>query len=287
MKLNFSNIKFKIANSYIVSSISITFVLLTLAFFALLLLNTKDLSKGAKESITVSVILIPDVDQVEADKLLKSIAVQEYCKTVQLVTPDEALEDLKMSLGDDITDVLDFNPLPTTINLNPEEAYSNTDSLQLLKTRLKQNQIVDDVFYNQNLVYQLDKNVRKISMIIGVLEFFLLLMAFALINNTIRLMVHSKRFEIKTMQLVGATGLFIIKPFLIRSLLHGLFSSLITIAILIIAILYYQNSVDDIVEIRHLEAVFGIILLAGIVLTSISTFVSVNGYLNSKSEELY
>ncbi len=281
------NKKLKLANSYLVSSISITFVLLTLAFFALLLLNTKDISRGAKESISISVILIPDVENQAANELLQTIMTKDYCKSAQLITPDEALEDLKMAVGDDVTDILDFNPLPMTINLNAQEEYSNTDSLQLLKTKLKQNQIVEDVFYNKTLVYQLDKNVKNLSLLIGILEFFLLLMAFALINNTIRLMVFSKRFEIKTMQLVGATSFFITKPFIIKSLLQGLFCSLITIAILIASILYYQNNVNDIIQIKHLEAVFGIILLAGVVLTTASTFISVNKFLTLKSEELY
>ncbi|MBN2893555.1 MAG: hypothetical protein JXL97_16910 [Bacteroidales bacterium] len=285
--MKFSDIKFRIANSYIVSSISITLVLLTLGFFALLLFNTRDLSNGAKESITVTVILKPDVEKGDADALENKISAENFCKNARLVTPDEALEDLKMDLGDDITDVLDYNPLPTTINLNLNAKYSNTDSLEIIKMRLEQNEIVDDVFYNRSMVNQLDKNVRKITLVIGLLEFLLLIMAISLINNTIRLMVHSKRFEIKTMQLVGATAFFITKPFLIRSLIHGLFSSLISIAIIIASILYYQNSVDDIVKISHIEAVFGLILLAGVALTSLSTFISVNGYLNSKSEELY
>ncbi len=282
-----SDTKFRIANSYIISSISITLVLLTLGFFALLLLNTKDLSTDAKESISVSLILVADAQKGDIDELKNSISIAEYCKNVQIVSPDEALEDLKMTLGDEISDVLEYNPLPTTINFNPTVKYSNADSLQVIKFKLKQNQIVDDVFYNRSMVYQLDKNVSKITLAIGVLEILLLLMAISLIANTIRLMVYTKRFEIKTMQLVGATSFFIMKPFLIKSIIHGLFTSLISIAIIIASIMYYQSSVDDIVKINHLEIVIGLILFAGVVLTSLSTFVSVNGYLNSKSEDLY
>lgn len=287
MILDFRNIKLRIANSYIISSISITFVLLSLGFFALLLLNTRDLSDDAKESIVVSIILKPDAEKGQIDAFEKSISVQNYCKESRLITPDEALEDLKMTLGDEIGDVLDYNPLPTTISLNPTAEYSNTDSLQLIKTFLMQSEIVDDVFYNRSMVSQLDKNVRKISLSIAILELLLLLMAISLISNTIRLLIHSKRFEIKTMQLVGATSFFILKPFLIKSILHGLVSSLLAIAIIEASIMYYQNNVDDIVKIGHLEVVFGLIILAGLVITSLSTLFSVNNYLNSKQEELY
>lgn len=281
------NKKFKLANSYIISSISITFVLLILGFFSLFLFNTKDLSVNAKESVIVTIFLKPDALQGEIDVLRNQIAAKTYCKEIKLVTPDDALEDLKDDLGEDIADVLDHNPLPTTINLNLYADYSNTDSLQFIETDIKQSSIVDDVFYNRSMVYQLDKNVKKITVVVLVLEILLLLMATSLISNTVRLLIHSKRFEIKTMQLVGATSKFILKPFLIASFWHGLFSSLFAILSLVIAILYYQSSVDDIIKIGHLEEVFGVVLLAGISLTVFSTFLSVKKYLTSSSEDLF
>ena len=287
MNFTFRDIKIKIANSYITSSISITFVLLTLGFFALLLLNTRDLSKSAKEHIIVTIILKPDAEKGTIDAFKRTISAKKYCKEARLISPEEALDELKVTLGEDIGDILDYNPLPTTINLNLNEKFSNSDSLQVIKTALMQSNIVDDVFYNDTMVYQLDKNIRKLSLSVAILEFFLLLMAISLISNTIRLLIHSKRFEIKTMQLVGATSFFIIKPFLIKSILHGLISSLLAIALIIIGILYYQNNVEDIVQIGHLEAVFGIILLAGLVITSLATYLSVTSYLSSNQDDLH
>ncbi|MBN2662472.1 MAG: hypothetical protein JXR68_02380 [Bacteroidales bacterium] len=284
---NVKNKRFKLANSYIISSISITFVLLILGFFSLFLFNTKDLSVNAKESVIVTIFLKPDAQQGEIDVLRNQIAAENYCKEIKLVSPGDALEDLKDELGEDIVDVLDHNPLPTTINLNLYADYSNTDSLQFIETDIKQSSIVDDVFYNRSMIYQLDKNVKKITVVVLVLEILLLLMATSLISNTVRLLIHSKRFEIKTMQLVGATSKFILKPFLITSFWHGLLSSLFAISALIIAILYYQSSVDDIIKIGHLEEVFGVVLLAGISLTVLSTIFSVRKYLISSSEDLF
>ncbi len=287
MQIDFKSIKFKIFNSYIISTVSITLVLLTFGLFALFFFNTKQLSNSAKENIIISVILKPDAEQGQVDELVKNIAIADYTKDIKLITPDEALEDLKMTLGDDIADVLEHNPLPTTININPKVDYSNTDSLQLIKSRLLINTTVDDVFYNRSMVYQLDKNVKNISFVLLVLDFFLILMAITLISNTIRLMIHSKRFEIKTMQLVGATKMFILKPFIIKSFLHGLLSSLLSIAIIIAAVLIYQNKAESIIKVSYLEAVFGLILLAGLIITFLATYFSVNSYLKSKTEELY
>ncbi len=287
MKIRLLKKKIRVANSYIISSISITFVLLVLGFFALFLFNVKDLSINAKENVAVTIILKPDAQTGDIDVLKNSIASQNYCKSISVVTPDEALQNIKDELGEDIGDVLDYNPLPATISLTLNADYANTDSLQIIETKFKLSDIVDDVFYNKSMIYQLDKNVRKIGFAVLILEILLLLMATSLISNTIRLQIHSKRFEINTMQLVGATSGFIMKPFIINSLWHGLFSSLIAIASLLIGIIYYQNNVDDIVKIGHLVEVFGIVLFTGIVITFLSTFLSVSKYLHSKTEDLY
>ncbi len=287
MKKRTRNKKIRLANSYIISSISITFVLLILGFFALFLFNTKDLSINAKENIVITIILKPNAEEGKINMLQKQIASEPYCKEIKIVTPEEALKDLKQDLGEDIGEVLDYNPLPTTININPVAEYSNSDSLQVIETKILDNNIVDDFFFNRSMVYQLDKNFRKISISVIILEILLLLMATSLISNTVRLLIHSKRFEIKTMQLVGATSEFIMKPFILKSFWHGLFSSLIAIAALVAGIIYYQSSSDDIIKIAHLEEVFGIVLIAGIILTIASTYLSVKKYLNSKIENLY
>jgi cell division transport system permease protein len=283
----FSKIKFKVFNSYIISTISITFVLLTLGFFALLLFNTKDMSNSAKESIVITLILAPDAEKGQIDELQNQIVSQKYCKKIKVVTPDEAMAELKTTLGEEIDDVLSFNPLPTTININPTVEYSNSDSIQKIENKLKQIDIIDDVFYNKSMIYNLDKNIKKVTLAVIVLEFLLILMAISLISNTVRLLIQSKRFEIKTMQLVGATSWFVIKPFLTKSFFHGLISSLLSISFIVIGILYYQSSSDDIIKIKHIEEVFALILFAGLIITSLSTYFSVKNFLNSKIEDIY
>lgn len=285
MKIN--RLKFKIANSYIISSISITFVLLVLGFFALLLLNTRDISKSAKESVVVSLILKPDAKKGDVDAFYSKLASEDFCKDLKLVTPDEAMDMLKEDLGNDIDDVLDYNPLPTTINVNLDQKYANIDSLQIIEEKLGLVTFVDKIYYNRSLVYQMQKNVQKITVSVFVLEILLLLMVIALINNTVRLLIYSKRFELKTMQLVGATANFIMKPFLKKAFIHGFISSLIAIAIIVVGILYYQSSSDDIIMIKHLEVVFIMVLFAGVSITVFSTFWYIKRFLNSKTEDLY
>lgn len=282
-----NRLKLKIANSYIISSISITFVLLVLGFFALLLLNTKDLSNAAKQSVKVSVLLKPDAQKGKIEQLQGKLAVAEFCDDVVLVTPEDAMDLIKEDLGDDIDDILDYNPLPYTFNITLNPEYANTDSLQVIEARLLKNHIVSEVIYNRPLVYQLDKNIKKLTIATVILELLLLLMVIALIGNTVRLMIYSKRFEIKTMQLVGATKSFIMKPFLQNAFWHGLISSLLAIAIMIAAILFYQNKSEDVIKIAHLETAFALVLLSGLIITILSTFVSVTAFLNSDERKLY
>jgi len=280
-------IRLKIANSYIISSISITFVLLVLGFFSLLLLNTKDLSNAAKQSVKLSVILKPDAEQGQIEDLQGKISAADYTDEIVLVTPDDAMDLIKEDLGDDIDDILDYNPLPYTMNITLMPEYANTDSIQELESRFLKSDIISEVIYNRPLVYQLDKNIKKLTIATIFLELLLLLMVIALIGNTVRLMINSKRFEIKTMQLVGATRGFIMKPFLFNAFWHGLICSLIAIGVMIGGILYYQNKSEDIIKIAHLETAFGLVLLAGIFITIFSTFISVLSFLNSDEQKLY
>ena len=282
-----NNLRIKIANSYIISSVSITFVLLVLGSFSLLLLNTKDLSNTAKQSIKISVILKPDAEAAKINSLQNKISLADYCDELNTISPDEAMDMIKEDLGEDIDNMLTYNPLPTTFNITLAPQYTNTDSLQIIAERLKKNDIVSDVFYNRSLVYQLDKNIKKLTVATAILEFFLLLMVVALIGNTVRLMIYSKRFEIKTMQLVGATRGFIMRPFIIKAFWHGFISSLIAIGLMIFAILYYQNKSEDIIKISHLETSFAVVILAGLIITIGATYVSVLSFLNSDEKTLY
>ena len=167
------SIRLKIANSYIISSISITFVLLVLGFFSLLLLNTKDLSNAAKQSVKLSVILKPDAEQGQIEDLQGKISAADYTDEVVLVTPDDAMDLIKEDLGDDIDDILDYNPLPYTMNITLMPEYANTDSIQVLESRFLKSDIISEVIYNRPLVYQLDKNIKKLTIATIFLELLL------------------------------------------------------------------------------------------------------------------
>ena len=279
--------KLRIINSYFTSTVSITFVLLLLGIFSLLLLNVKELSKYAKENIIISVIFKPNISISEMNELQKKIDIQDFCKETDFISKERAAHELKATLGDDFIEVLEYNPLPASINIKLNADFSNTDSIAIIEQNMLKNNIVNDVFYHKSLVHQIDKNVKNISMIISIISILLLIISITLINNTVRLVIYSKRFTIKTMQLVGANKKFILKPFLINSAIHGIITSLISIAIMISIILYFQNKIIDIMQIKNIIYVFIIVLLTGIIITVFATFLSVSKYLKTKTENLY
>ena len=149
---------------------------------------------------------------------------------------------------------------------------------------------VKEVYYQKNLLEAINENVRRISIILAAFSGLLLLIAMALINNTIRLSVYSRRFLIRTMQLVGATRGFIRRPFLFKSILHGLAGA--TIAILLLSTVIYgvSNELDGVIgfsNVMMIGVLFAFVVLVGIILTLLSTFFAVNKYLRLRTDELY
>ena len=282
-----NKLKLKIFNSYITSTVSITFILLLLGLFSLLLLNTREISIYAKENIVISVFLKPDIKPAEIQELQKSIENQNYCKETDFISKERAAEELKATFGDDLIDVLEYNPLPASINIKLNAKYSNTDSITIIEQKLLQTNFINDFFYQKSFVHQIDKNVKNISMLVSILSALLFLITVTLINNTVRLLIHSKRFTIKTMQLVGANKSFILKPFLINSIIHAVVTSLISIMILIGIILYFQNKLTDIMHIANIIPVFVIVFFTGNIITIGATYFSVLKYLNIRTENLY
>jgi len=282
-----NRLRLRIINSYLTSTISITFVLLLLGVFSLLLLNIRTLSAFAKESIIVSVLLKPNMEEFEILNFQKDLDSKKYCKETDFVTKERAAEELKTSIDQDFIEILGYNPLPESINIKLHAEYSNTDSIAIIEEQLSNNKIVSDVFYYKSLVHQVDTNIKNIGVIVSSVSFLLFLITITLINNTIRLEVYSKRFSIKTMQLVGATKRFILKPFIIKSFFHGAITSLLSISILMLFILYFQSNIYGLIPIKNIALVFLIVFLTGIIITVGATFISVLRYIETKIENLY
>ena len=193
-------------------------------------------------------------------------------------------------MGEDFVDFLGYNPLPSSIDVKLHAAYANPDSFAVLEKEFKTYPLVADVAYQKDLIYAINENIRRISMIILGFSVLLFVIAMTLINNTIRLTVYSKRFVIRTMQLVGAQNSLIRKPFIIRGITQGLAAVLLAVLILLGIIYITEQQLGDLfsfLDVNILGIVFATILVTGILIAWFSTLLSVNKYLRIKTDYLY
>lgn len=277
-------------SSVFTTVVSITLVLTMLGLLALTIFHAKKLSDYVRENIGFRVYLKEDAPEEDIILLQKRLDASTFVKSSVYISPEEAARELTAELGEDFIDFLGYNPLPPSIDLRVKAGYANVDSLEVIENRLMQEIIVKEVFYQKSMVELINRNIRRISFVLLGFSGLLLFIAMALINNTIRLSVYSKRFIIRTMKLVGATRAFIGRPFIVRGVLQGLYSALAAI-ILLSAILYFlMKQVPELINLYDLYiylAVFGLVIITGMFLTWISTFFAVRKYLKMNEDDLY
>jgi len=262
-----------------------------LGLLGLILLNSKKIADHVKENIIVQVILNDQLTDKETLEINQLISSAPYINTTEYITKEQAAKNLQKDLGEDFISFLGKNPLLPSIAIHLKATYTNIDSLLWIENSLLQHKtLVKEVLYQKSLINMVNENAKKIAIVILSFSSILLLIAFALINNTIRLSIYSKRFLIKTMQLVGATQRFIRKPFIWKGIKQGTFGALIAILLLIAVLYFAQQQLPELVVIadfKLLGILFGVILLIGIIISWISTSLAVRKYLRLKTDNLF
>ena len=282
--------KRRLTASYLTSIISITLVLFMLGLIGALLLNSKKLSVYVKENLGFSVFLNSDVREVEVLNFQKLLDSKQYVKETVYITREEAAKNFSEEIGEDFVEFLGYNPLPSSIDIKLDAGYANNDSIALIEKDIRSYKEVADVAYQKDLIYAINKNIQKISLGILIFSAFLLLVSITLINNTIRLSVYSKRFIIRTMQMVGAHPSYIRKPFIIKGATQGFLAALAAFIVLFAVLYIAENQAGEIfnfLDYRILLVLFVSIVSTGIVIASLSTLFSVNKYLHLKKDNLY
>jgi cell division transport system permease protein len=285
-----SNKKKRLQTSAFSTIISISLVLFITGLLGYIILNTSKLSNYVKENIGFSIILKDDVNEVDILQLKKNLDASRFTKSVVYVTKEEAAKLMLEDLGEDFVTFLGYNPLLASIEIKLNAQYANNDSISKLKTNLEKNPNIKEIFYQKNLVDVINENVRKISIFLVAVAAVLLLIAIALINNTIKLSIYSKRFLIKSMQLVGATAGFIRKPFVLNGIFQGFLASIIASLMLSMSILYSQKQIPELFAFNDIENILIIyigILVIGVFISWISTTFAVKKYLKLKTGDLY
>jgi cell division transport system permease protein len=282
--------KARLKGSYLTLVISVSLVLFLLGVLGLVIINARELSDYFRESLSFSVMLNDDAREADIRMLQKDLDAKPYVKSTEYVSKDEAALKMKEDLGEDFISFLGDNPLPPSIDVYLFADYTSPDSVEKIEKYVLEYPFVKEVYYEESLLFLINENVRKISLFLLVLSSFLFLIAVTIINNTIRLAIYSKRFLIRTMQLVGATRSFIRKPFLIRSTYHGLLAALIAM-LLLMGLLYLIEKELLMMfsfESTNLLILLGIsLIVTGILINLVSTYFSVNRYLVISDDKLY
>ena len=282
--------KRRVLTGYLSVVISISLVLFFVGILGLFLLNTRNVASYFKEQIVMTVFLKETAKDIEITQLQKKIQFQPATKEVNFISKEDAAAQYAMDIGEDFLEFLGYNPLLNSIDIYFNATYVNTLSLIETKRELEAANFVNEVIFDQPLVTLLDENILKVSYILMLTTIIFIVISLLLINSSIRLSIYSKRFIIKTMQLVGATKSFIRKPFIWIHLRLGILSSFISLTGLTLVLLEINNRFPELKMFEQpmeLAVVFGVVLFLGVGITWISTFFATQRYLNLKSDAIY
>ncbi len=279
-----------ISTQFITPTISTTLVLVLLGIISMFVITAHSLSTFVKENINVSVLISDDLDSLQISSFGKQLMEAPYSKDVTYISKEEALREEIAAQGIDPTEFIGMNPYTASFEVKINADYADPDSIAKTVKGLKGNSDVVDVIYSKDLVQSVNKNIKKISIILLIIAALFTYISFALINNTVRLTIFSKRFLINTMKLVGASWNFIRRPFMAQSFVLGVVSALLADSILFGSLCWlyeFEPQIANIIDLRAVVMVFGAVMVFGIVITAVCTLVSVNKYLKMRSNELY
>jgi cell division transport system permease protein len=285
-----SNSSRKTKTLYVSTVISIALVLLMTGLLGLILVHAKNLSKYVKENIVLNIIVNEGAKEVDITALQKQLDANPYVLKTQYVSKELAARNLTKDLGEDFVDFLGYNPLLSSIDVYLKADYANNESIEKFTATVNKNALVKEVVYQKSLIDMVNQNIQGIGLVILAFASILLIIAVALINNTIRLAIYSQRFLIKSMQLVGATKSFIRKPFLSYGILHGLLGGLIAIILLLVTLYVAQQQVPEMIILRdwfEFSMVFIGVIILGVLISGLSTYFAVSKFLHSKIYDLY
>ena len=275
---------------FITSSISTTLVLLLLGMVVFFVLSANNLSNYVRENIGFTVLVSDDMKEPEALKFQKTLNEKAYVKESAYISKEQALKEQTEAMGTDPAEFLGYNPFTASIEIKLNAEYANSDSIVWIEKEILANKKVMEVNYPQDLLDSVNQNLQKVSLFLLGLAGLLTLISFALINNTIRLAIYSKRFLIHTMKLVGASWGFIRRPFLLRNMWIGILAGLLADAILMAMasmLVKYEPELIEIVTPQTMLIVMTSVFVFGLAITSFCAYISINKYLRMKASALY
>ena len=282
--------KRRLRSSYFSVIISIALVLFLVGIFGLIVIKTNSITEHFKEKVAITIFLNDNAKNSDVEILQAELKKAEYTKSVTYISKKEAAQKYTKEIGEDFVEFLGDNPLKNSIDILLKSEFVTPEKMAEIEKNLLNRSIVAEVIFDKPLIELLTKNINRLSFWMLLFSGVFTLIAIVLINSSIRLSVYSKRFTIKTMQMVGATKGFIRVPFIWKSIQLGVLGALVSIAGLIAFILYLEKTIpelDMLSNYKILGLLFAAIIGLGILITWISTFFATQRFLNLRTDELY
>lgn len=280
--------------SFVSTIISISLVLSLLGMMAWVLISAKDIARNAKESIYVDINFIETTKEADIIQFEKTLKSEPYVKKAHYVNKEESLQWMKENYEEDSLLLKDntYNPILPHIMLYIREQYANPEDVRKIEEKLLlDNQgLLESVTYDSNMFRDINQSINKLAIILLAVSVLLLVVAVALINNTIRLAIYAKRFLIRSMQLVGARENFIRRPYLLRAIMQGVIAGIVALGVLMLSVYGISNWIPDLqeyIDFKTVMIIFGGITLGGICISWISTYFALRKYLRIKTDLLY
>lgn len=275
---------------FVTSCISTTLVLLLLGLVVFFVLAAHNLSVYVKENINFSIVISDDMEERDILNMQHSLNKEPFVKSTEYISKKQALKEQTKAMGTDPQEFLGYNPFSASIEVKLKSDYANVDSISKIEKHFRKNINIQDVIYQKDLVNAVNDNIRKISLLLLGLAVILALISFALINNTIRLAVYSKRFLIHTMKLVGASWSFIRRPFLRRNFWTGVLAAALADGFLWGAAIWLVEKEPELLEVITPQVMLQVsvaVFVFGMLITWLCALLSVNKYLRMKVSTLY
>jgi cell division transport system permease protein len=275
---------------FLTASISTSLVLLLLGMVVFFVLTADSLSTYVRENISFSVLLSDDMKEADALRFRQTLVDEPFVKEAVYISKDQALKEQTEAMGTNPAEFLGYNPFTASLEIKLNAAYAHPDSIPWIEQRIRENKLVMEINYPEDLLDTVNSHIRRLSLFLLGLAALLSLISFALINNTIRLTLYSKRFLIHTMKLVGASWSFIRRPFLLRNLCVGVLAAVLADAALMgmaHALLRYEPELIVLITPRSMGIVMASVAVFGLVITFLCAYISINKYLRMKANTLY
>ena len=289
MKMKHNSVSYFVMQ-FVRSSISTTLVLLLLGLVVFFVLGAHNLSVYVKENINFSILISDDMKESDILKLQKKLDKEPFVKATEYISKKQALREQTEAMGTDPQEFLGYNPFTASIEVKLHSDYANSDSIAKIEKKIKKNTNIQEVLYQKDLIDAVNDNIRNISLMLLGLAVILTFISFALINNTIRLTIYSKRFLIHTMKLVGASWSFIRRPFLRRNFWIGVLSAVIADAVLWGAAYWLVSYEPELIRVITPDVMLLVsvsVLIFGVLITWLCALLSINKYLKMKAGTLY